>query len=343
MLSRHFYRMDEVHVALPFAIIRKRHTEAAFWCQELIDTLDIPALWNTLLHTWMWHFLTTNPTWLYRYYKPTSVDPLTLHKACYSLGISTKVNTLWWMLVELRQQEEQQEQEQEQEQESIEQFRQALRTHNNSAAWTLLVTKRVSYEAAKKELPPSILYAYIEEPIAICASILLASTSYTLRKRTTHLPTKIDTELAKWALIKGRRSRREYSIPTECLYGLAGRGRLAQSASTLPELRSIEATLHKTPGPFWAPFMPLDNDDKLEEFYQTYFPDDIPEEWFQVADQLVSHGNGILRTSEIDSGLFSFARLSRIWFSGSESQSQWPVSLSPLTSSVEFKDILSYV
>jgi hypothetical protein len=85
--------------------------------------------------------------------------------------------------------------------------------------------------------------------------------------------------------------------------------------------------------------MPLDNDDKLEEFYQTYFPDDIPEEWFQVAHQLVSHGNGILRASEVDSGLFSFARLSRIWFSGSE----WPISLSPLAPSVEFKDILSYV
>lgn len=337
MLSRHFYRLDEVHVALPFAIIRKRHTEAAFWCQELIDTLDIPALWNTLLHTWIWHFLTTNPTWLYRYYKPTSVDPLVLHKACYSLGISVKDNRLWWQLVE-RIKSQTQNQNQSDSSEDVDQFRQALQNQSD-AAWNLIITNRVSMATAKKELPPSILYSHLEEPAAICASILLITTPRIEKKALTPLPTEIQTDLLTWAFNKGRRSRREYSIPTECLYGLAGRGRLAQSASTLPELRSIDATLHTTPGPFWALFMPLDNDDKLEEFYQTYFPDDIPEEWFQVAHQLVSHGNGILRTSEVDSGLFSFARLSRIWFSGSE----WPVSLSPLTSSVEFKDILSYV
>jgi hypothetical protein len=39
------------------------------------------------------------------------------------------------------------------------------------------------------------------------------------------------------------------------------------------------------------------SDDKMEEFYDQYFPDDIPDEWSK-EDKLKSHGDGVLGPSD---------------------------------------------
>ena len=38
------------------------------------------------------------------------------------------------------------------------------------------------------------------------------------------------------------------------------------------------------------------DDDTLEQFFDTYFPDDIPDEWSK-EDQLKSHGRGVQETA----------------------------------------------
>ena len=101
----------------------------------------------------------------------------------------------------------------------------------------------------------------------------------------------------------GRRDRRVYQIPTSCLYGTTLRGRSKWSQSNFIQLYNVEKYLVGCP--FWDDALSEyadvnDNgniqwhsDDKIEEFYDKYFPDDIPDEWSK-KDQQKSHGDGVL-------------------------------------------------
>ena len=101
----------------------------------------------------------------------------------------------------------------------------------------------------------------------------------------------------------GRRDRRVYQIPNLCLYGITVRGRSKWSQNNFIQLHNIEKYLVGCP--FWddvlTEYADVDDngeiqwhsDDKMEEFYEKYFPDDIPDEWSK-KDQQKSHGNGVL-------------------------------------------------
>lgn len=105
----------------------------------------------------------------------------------------------------------------------------------------------------------------------------------------------------------GRKERRVYSIPTACLYGITMRGRMRWSQNNLTQLYNIEENLVGCS--FWDEILQeyatvsekgiinWHSDNKMEEFYKTYFEDDIPDEWSK-KDQLKSHGDGILGPNE---------------------------------------------
>lgn len=105
----------------------------------------------------------------------------------------------------------------------------------------------------------------------------------------------------------GRKIRRKYTIPTYCLYGKTLRGRNKWSQQNFIQLNNIEKYLIGCP--FWdevlVEYADVDenyiitwhSDDKMEEFYNLYFPDDIPDEWSK-EDKLKSHGDGVLSPSD---------------------------------------------
>ena len=49
MITRHFYKQDEVLAALVFCICTNRSREAVFWAQELIDSNLILECFQTLV------------------------------------------------------------------------------------------------------------------------------------------------------------------------------------------------------------------------------------------------------------------------------------------------------
>jgi len=99
----------------------------------------------------------------------------------------------------------------------------------------------------------------------------------------------------------GRRDRRVYQIPSYCLYGTTLRGRSKWSQNNFIQLYNVEKYLVGCP--FWdgvlAEYADVNgdiqwhSDDKMEEFYEKYFPDDIPDEWAK-KEQQKSHGDGVL-------------------------------------------------
>ena len=101
----------------------------------------------------------------------------------------------------------------------------------------------------------------------------------------------------------GLKSRRLLNIPTACLYGITGRGYSSWSQNNLVQLNNIEKYLVGCP--FWddglTDYAVIDDtgtiqwnsDNDMEEFYDKYFPDDIPDEW-TAADKNKSHGGGVI-------------------------------------------------
>ena len=131
----------------------------------------------------------------------------------------------------------------------------------------------------------------------------------------------IITAQAKWAELEGRRKRRIYKIPRECLYWITRRGRTTDVKKNLEKLYC--GSFNDLRGcPFWDRVLqeeePYLNDDNLENFYSKYFPDDIPDEW-SLEDQEKSHGSGALIGSEKP----NFRKYSNRWYCYVESSAVW--------------------
>ena len=118
---------------------------------------------------------------------------------------------------------------------------------------------------------------------------------------------KTQEAISSWQSLLGRKSRRIFTIPPSCLYGITQRGCMKRSLHNRIQLYHVEKYIIGCP--FWDDalqhYADIDDsglihwksDDKKEEFYQDYFPDDIPDEWTQ-EEKDRSHGNGVLGTEE---------------------------------------------
>jgi hypothetical protein len=107
---------------------------------------------------------------------------------------------------------------------------------------------------------------------------------------------ELDEEAKEWLKERSglRKTDRVFEIPYMCLYGMTIRGSLSQKETTLSEIRNIESNLLQ--GGWWlerlkTEYSELATDEDRERFYDTEFPEDIPDEW-PLADQQKSHGCG---------------------------------------------------
>ena len=89
--------------------------------------------------------------------------------------------------------------------------------------------------------------------------------------------------VASWFKKQGKRAGRVHAIEPRALYGLEKKAELYELYDIYPRLK--DAT------PFWQRIIggyDLTDDNKKEEFYDTWFPNDIPDEW-SLEDQKMSH------------------------------------------------------
>lgn len=149
------------------------------------------------------------------------------------------------------------------------------------------------------------------EVIVLCAAVLMMSIRLEKQEESFKpLVNEIDKRnlqsLNEWTTAVGHRERRIYQIPNACLYGTTLRGRSKWSQSNFTQLYNIEKYLVGCP--FWddvlAEYATINDngivwqsDDKMEEFYERFFPDDIPDEWSK-KDQQKSHGDGVLSPTD---------------------------------------------
>jgi hypothetical protein len=112
-----------------------------------------------------------------------------------------------------------------------------------------------------------------------------------------------------WNTVIGRRAARIYAIPIDALHKQTTRGSLDTRFTNVPDLREPLPLL--TEGCRWwretikdagavedteNDCLVFPDDDVYEEFMDTYFPDDIPDEWSK-QEQQKSHGCGVSATA----------------------------------------------
>jgi len=316
-LTRHFYEADDVHAALAYASCRAQHQETLFWCKELLCSGYASEAISTLFETWVWQRGPFHLRWLveaWRLLQGAEVTEEAILLSAYQLSACTRRDgSLWRILaatvsftnvppdhvtkrtpkvlprdtapIELY-------------------FIRALYQGKALAAWwasRYLTDDRVWWllgwmvdtvqGSVEDRLCLEALRGYEEllgyrtaeyDVVMRCLAVLsIASSANIARRNTTSpaLPTAIDARyhgtMAAWDAIEGRRARRIYQVPR---------------CSTKNSLYDVERGIRGCP--FWETALedyarpsgpnepiPWVSDDAMEAFYDTFFPDDIPDEW----------------------------------------------------------------
>ena len=332
MLTRNLYRLDEVKAALSWCIKSRRMNEIAFWTQELIDSELYEDIFETLLSTWLWFYGLEAIDWYLQFSAMMeSPEPVTEEEmigfACslalcpkdasvlalvtYGLADSKEPDRVSDITIKTKTQSD------------LElAFLRACKQGKARLAFDLsrpLWSSTERMEALLKAARPHPFLDTLRKDSWAYKAIAVGFVCMSAKPKsiTIKVPDSIHPLLDEWALLKGK-ARRVYAIPHECLYFITRRGRQKNTMSSRKEgwLTSLES-LHGCP--FWNQALEtVVDDDTKEKFYETYFPDDIPDEW-PLEDQQKSHGFGVLINDETP----NTEKFIRKWFRGMEACVAW--------------------
>jgi hypothetical protein len=327
-LSRHFYRLDEVRSALRDCIVNRRVDKGLFWTQELLDSGEDEYLFETLVEVWAFAVGPAKFRWVTDAYQVGREDLLMLSLQLLRLPHEAADGSLLGMTLQAY--------------EDcrrggklaspVTAFREAIRkgaVRTAAAAWLQLdvasgaavLGEQCALAPASKTLALEALSTWaswapgsLARPIwgtltammaimVLCMNEVQWSASISpYRKMTDDMQTRILELLADWRGLLGRRERRVFEIPRDCLKWDTERGRMRWTENTTEELWRIwevmDGTrcwddLAATTGYAWSGY----DTTGWAEFIEAAFPDDWPEEW-SVEDQRLSHGFGSLSPAE---------------------------------------------
>jgi hypothetical protein len=335
-LTRHLYREDEVLAAMQLCILRGRVKESAFWCQELLDSGMADPLLAALKQLWLLGFGVAALRWYVLYRDLASAEGLDpeatlrlvvgLARIAYAGGRDTSFLALHYCdgppdRVNATK--------------VPRDFLTAAILQGRAATAWLIWNKEpealLGAAEVKHGLVGTEVLNAIDEPAiqlaALCLPVAELKKRWLAAAAAPDIPTEVAAAHATWVAATGRRARRAYTIPPDCLYWLTARGNTTVYESNEKELRgSLER-----PGKLWGSaywddvaeeyggWVGIREDpDQREAFYRDNFPDDIPDEW-SAADRRVSHGNGSLQPG----GEASATRFLRIWLGSAPTAVVW--------------------
>jgi len=346
-MTRNLYRQDEIIAALRLAVARGRSSEAVFWVQEGLDSdMDVDIL-QTLFTSWLYLVGMNRLSWLgwllslvtgqvaiteeniialtvslVNSVGDTSIFAL-LAIGTEEVGESPPDHVAWTVLKNkipglsshettlVR---------------AIEQGKFVLAWKLSLPLWKTGRAQAILEQMGSPQFPLSSLGPiYRDEFIwpLRALSLLIAKSTGCLHLVLEPFPVADRTNVANWAERKllPMRQRRIYAVPPECLYSYTVRGSLRRDQSTHLDLtKNLQKFLCASP--FWEQHEDAmkDNGEQRETFYETYFPNDIPDEW-SVADRAKSHGPGVIPTMNCNDSVLLAASLRR--FFGPPSKAIW--------------------
>ena len=323
-LTRNLYREDEVVAAFKWCALRGRAEEAIFWAKELLDTELRATLWEAMLWVWIHGVGIADPYWLDRFaFMNGPVEDSQLMTTVMALfrnpgerRDATVVALLGLGLSEACLKDFVG-------QPPLPTFRQSMSaaaltaakaviqgktafawgllrglfTAETTDSWTILEDccapgpKREWIQFLRGQ---ATRFPLLTWPLRAAALVLAVYDA-------PRAPVVAWTPPAEWTTyassldgLRGR-ARRQKEPPTACLFLATARGWTRVTETTEAELmETLEECLPAAA--FWRERLPVASDDDAREaFVETWFPDDIPDEW-SVAARRISHGYGALPT-----------------------------------------------
>lgn len=317
MITRHFYKQDEVLAALVFCICTNRPREAVFWAQELIDSNLILECFQTLVVSWTklksigglaW-FTSAMALWNSGELNEENVILLTYQLACCSVR---DVTPLALLVLSLKKYPTVPERLRTKAVGWEALFRIAVAERKVLFAWLLLRIEWMDHPEAiwdlLESLSPQVKVLRVAEQVefledmkwvlrATAVASLFPHPKSTLRES---IPSDIQKSRCEWAAAMGGKVRRDYAIPRDCVYGITERGRMVNTETTIDHLGDLLEQMEIAP--YWSEalggraFVDLTVEEQLE-FTELYFPDGHPVTWL-TAEKEKSHGYGALRPDE---------------------------------------------
>lgn len=332
MLTRNLYRLDEVKAALSWCIKSRRDKEAAFWTQELIDSELYEDLFETLKSTWLWLYGLQAVDWYLQFSAMmASPEPVTEEEmigfACTLALCPKDTSVLALVIYGLADTKEP---------DRVSPVRIQTATQSELELAFLRACKqgkaRLAFDLARPLWSdPSrmevLLKAVRQHPFLTilkketwaerAAAVGFVCMTEKPKPIQIKVPDYVSSLLQEWSSLKGR-ARRVYTIPQSSLYFITRRGRQKNTVSSRKE--GWVTSLDVLRGcPFWnAAIETVVDDETKEAFYETYFPDDIPDEW-SLEDQQKSHGFAVLIGDETPNA----EKFVRRWFIGLEACVAW--------------------
>lgn len=271
-LTKHLYRFEEVRSALLYTIRCRRHMEASFWLEELEESCYSGETRRLLFVAWFLFVGLGRLSWLVNWSEHGgSREGRQL--LCHQLCSCTERDSSLWILICSNALSK-----------SSLPIVQSWRNVKNQPNLTLDNLNDARLDSIGPTLTTD-MKGYT--PFAK-ATLFGIQISWKQIPQTSWLPFSSNNPLAEtiqsWNQLSMRK-RRLYAIPFDSLFGMTWRG---IGGDTTDELRDLTKELFQS-SPYWKTKACWETDDEKEEFYDAYFPDDIPDEWSR-EDQEKSHG-----------------------------------------------------
>lgn len=340
-LTRHLYVEDEVAAALQFCVLRGRPVEAAFWAMELLDSGMVEEFIASLRQIWLLGFGINALGWYKAFLALEAEEVLDASSAINlvvslcRIGINRGRDTTALAIIGSTLPAEKTAPSSLPHLEGIDSyFAAAVLQGRTISAWRAsgaIGASALQQVAAEKhgEAGLEVIGLLEKFPPLLIAALCLPRGGLTSRLAAPNLAalSEVDRALIEWERDLGRRARRAYTLPHQCIYWLTERGRTTVYTSADSKLRgSLER-----PGKLWGSVYwdsvaeeaggweaIRDVSETREAFYATFFPDDIPDEW-SAAERAKSHGFGSLQKDEVP----SVKKFYRSWFDAIGSAVVW--------------------
>lgn len=360
MYTRHFYKEDEVVAALMYCTAFGRIQEAVFWAQELLDTnLGLQCL-KTLFHSWLLFRGVGAIQWLehcLNVWKSEDIEDdaiLLLTYQLASLPLTTRDSTaitLTYLCLEDRKNKTpdrllangvNEDSEMDNWKKAI--YRAAAQK-KTEFLWLLLrkywfedeeMFWKLCFEVCREQdrhvaikqlqefsqlLDDAMLDYFIFAVAVGCIGLSEKQWKQSHQSLRQDLDDICKKLIENCKELLGRKERRKFTIPRDCLYWVTDRGQMNYKCSTLVEIPDLFLYLETSEYWFEAlgekSFEDLSELDKLS-FLETYFPDGHLLSWSK--DELAkSHGDGVLSPNETP----SLQKWQRIWIRNTESRLIW--------------------
>ena len=319
-LTIHLYRRDEVLASLRWAIITNNYTETAFWGLELYDSNmeeDVLSMLTTLWFTQIGFGsfkslekirdldLTDRDSWVG--YLISAWTRVKVHDStAFHLLIRGASEPVTWTPSFAHTKEYTS---------VAEAFEDCLTRGKIQEAWLLgramksseqwLVLEKLA-DSLQRSRELNLLRTSLEDYEARAAAHVLVTLDDTMWSAAIkdldmrELPVELGTAIDDWDNEDSPRKRRVFKIRPEAILFITDRSSQPMNVSCQTDIMDglLENLRAST---YWSAvlenFMAGDkwlSDDSKEDFYETFFPNDIPDEWSE-ADREKSHGRGLGR------------------------------------------------